>query len=336
MTMTREEKLARLRKNFGMPEQSSWDPETFLLQLGIAIKANTDIVKTSVETLNKSAVDKDDVLRKMQEIAEINKTMKEMIVLHRELTKAVTEHRIEKVEVEHIREIPPSKFKVEVEQIQGELPKEHKNFFTALFTGAIKAPIDQLTSWFQQTLDFIRKPEGAIAVRLVDKDGKHFYNAMFSAISGGVGISMQTVEAYLLTISSWQTNAGSVTTNVLRIAHGYDTSWLSFRANYTAAQTNTAIVTASSGQRIIVKKISVMADKANTVDVAVLIGFHASTTPTGADVVLTHPGIAAGSGVIENSAPDSVVSQANGDDLRITSEVPTTGSIDVLVVYKLI
>ena len=68
-------------------------------------------------------------------------------------------------------------------------------------------------------------------------------------------------------------------------------------------------------------------------DVSVLIGFAAATTPTGTGVVLSHPGIAAGSGVVEGSGAGMLGVGADGEDLRITSEVPTTGSIDVVVSY---
>ena len=105
------------------------------------------------------------------------------------------------------------------------------------------------------------------------------------------------------------------------------------RANYTAAQTDTAIVTVSSGTKIIVTRCSVTADNANTVDVQARIGFGATNTPTATGVVLSHPGIAAGSGVIEGSGSGMLGVGGDGEDLRITSEVPTTGSIDVVCSY---
>jgi len=106
-----------------------------------------------------------------------------------------------------------------------------------------------------------------------------------------------------------------------------------FRANYTAAQTNAAIVTVAAGLKIVVTRLSVMAHNANTVNVAVVIGFATVTTPTGAGVVLAHPGIAAGSGVVEGNGGGILGVGADDEDLRITSGVPTTGSIDVVVSY---
>lgn len=105
------------------------------------------------------------------------------------------------------------------------------------------------------------------------------------------------------------------------------------RDNYTAAQTDTAIVTVSAGTKIVVTRQTVTADKANTVDVAVRTGFAAANTPTGAGVVLSHPGIAAGGGVREGNGGGILGVGADGEDLRITSEVPTSGSIDVVTTY---
>ena len=108
---------------------------------------------------------------------------------------------------------------------------------------------------------------------------------------------------------------------------------VTFRANYTTAQTDTAIVTIGAGNKVVVTRLSVTADNANTVDVQTRIGFGATTTPTGTGVLLSHPGIAAGSGVIEGSGAGILGVGGDGEDLRITSEVPTTGSIDVIVSY---
>jgi hypothetical protein len=106
-----------------------------------------------------------------------------------------------------------------------------------------------------------------------------------------------------------------------------------FRANYTAAETDTQIVAAPAGEKIVVTRVSVTADNANTADVQARIGFGATTTPTGAGVLLSHPGIAAGSGVVEGSGAGMLGVGAADEDLRITSEVPSSGSIDVVVSY---
>lgn len=108
---------------------------------------------------------------------------------------------------------------------------------------------------------------------------------------------------------------------------------VTLRANYTAAQTDTALVTVGAGTKIVVIKASVMADNANTVDVQARIGFGTANTPTTTGVVLSHPGIARGSGVVEGNGSGIIGIGADNEDLRITSEVPTGGSIDVVVVY---
>lgn len=108
---------------------------------------------------------------------------------------------------------------------------------------------------------------------------------------------------------------------------------VTIRANYTAAQTDTAIVTISTGLKIVVTRCSVTCDNANTVDVAARIGFGTANTPTTTGVILSHPGIAPGSGVIEGSGGGMLGVGADNEDLRITSEVPTSGSIDVVVSY---
>jgi hypothetical protein len=108
---------------------------------------------------------------------------------------------------------------------------------------------------------------------------------------------------------------------------------VTIRANYTAAQTDTAIVTIGAGTKIVVTRCSVTADNSNSVDVAARVGFGATNTPTTTGVVLSHPGIAAGSGVVEGAGAGILGVGADGEDLRITSEVPTGGSIDVVVSY---
>lgn len=106
------------------------------------------------------------------------------------------------------------------------------------------------------------------------------------------------------------------------------------RANYTTAQTNIAIITVSAGTKIVVTKCSALLDKDSTVNAAqVRIGFGTASTPTGAGVVLTHPGVSPGSGVVEGNGSGIIGIGADDEDLRITSEVPTDGSWDVLVCY---
>lgn len=129
-------------------------------------------------------------------------------------------------------------------------------------------------------------------------------------------------------VSDWYTNRHGIPWVI-----GGHPNIVTTRANYTAAQTDTAIVTVGAGTKIVVTRVSVTSDNATSVDVQARIGFGATTTPTTTGVVLSHPGIAAGSGVVEGTGAGMLGVGADGEDLRITSEVPTSGSIDVVVSY---
>jgi hypothetical protein len=93
--------------------------------------------------------------------------------------------------------------------------------------------------------------------------------------------------------------------------------------NFTAAQTDTKLVTIAAGNKIIVTKASVYVDNACSVDVAATI----TTTIT------KHPGIAAGSGFVEGSGSGIIAIGADDEDLIFTCEVPTGGSIQVNISY---
>ena len=108
---------------------------------------------------------------------------------------------------------------------------------------------------------------------------------------------------------------------------------VSLEAAYTAAQTDAAIITVGVGVQIFVTEIQMTADNANSVDVGFRVGFGAATTPTTTGVVLTHPGVAAGSGLGRGTGAGLIGIGATGEDLRITSEVPTGGSIRICVTY---
>lgn len=108
---------------------------------------------------------------------------------------------------------------------------------------------------------------------------------------------------------------------------------ITIEAEYTAAQTDTAIVTVSTGAKIVVTQIQVTADNANSVDVGFRVGFGTANTPTTTGVVLTHPGLQSGGVVSRGDGSGMLGVGADASDLRITSEVPTSGAIRVLVTY---
>ena len=105
------------------------------------------------------------------------------------------------------------------------------------------------------------------------------------------------------------------------------------RDNFTAAATNTALVTVAGGTKIVVTQLMITADNANSVDVQARVGFAAVTTPTTTGVVGSHPGIPPGGGFTMGNGGGILGIGADGEDLRITSEVPTGGSIDVVTTY---
>ncbi len=108
---------------------------------------------------------------------------------------------------------------------------------------------------------------------------------------------------------------------------------VTIEAAYTAAQTNTAIVTVSTGTIIVVTQIQATVDQATTVGVGLRVGFATATTPTTTGVVLTHPGMVPGSGISRGDGSGILGIGADNEDLRITSDVPTSGSLRILVSY---
>jgi len=105
------------------------------------------------------------------------------------------------------------------------------------------------------------------------------------------------------------------------------------RVNFTTAQTNTALITIATSNKIVVTRLSALCSNANSVNVQCRIGFGATTTPTAVGVILSHPAIAAGSGVVEGNGSGILGIGADGADLRITCGVPTDGSIDIVWSY---
>lgn len=101
------------------------------------------------------------------------------------------------------------------------------------------------------------------------------------------------------------------------------------------AQTDTAIVSAAANVAIIVTALEVTADNANTGDVSVRIGFGTANTP-GVDadkVIMFHPGIAPGSGLVKGSGAGIIGAGLSNEDLRVTCEDPAGGSISIVITY---
>lgn len=105
------------------------------------------------------------------------------------------------------------------------------------------------------------------------------------------------------------------------------------RAQYSALQTDTAVVTVAAGNKIVVTSFLITASNANTVNVSAVLGFGTANTPTTTGVLGSHAGIAPGSGFGRGSGAAMVGAGADDEDLRITSSVATGGFIDLTVSY---
>lgn len=100
------------------------------------------------------------------------------------------------------------------------------------------------------------------------------------------------------------------------------------------AQTDTAVVTVATGTKIVVTHYAVTCDAANTVAVQCRMGFGTTTTPAvDTDAFMSHPGIAAGSGVTMGNGGGILAIGADDEDLRLTCEDPVGGNIDIVVGY---
>ncbi len=104
------------------------------------------------------------------------------------------------------------------------------------------------------------------------------------------------------------------------------------------AQTNAALATVAAGSRIVVTSLAALADGANSVDVAIRIGFGTATLPTAAlagvnGVLLSHDGLAAGAGVKTGDGTGILGIGADDEDLRYTCEDPVSGGLRLTVSY---
>lgn len=107
------------------------------------------------------------------------------------------------------------------------------------------------------------------------------------------------------------------------------------------AQTDASMVgTIATGTKVVVTAISVTVDSATTATggVAVKVGFGATTIPadssTGTNgILLDHPGIAAGSGVVLGNGGGILGIGGDGEELRLTCEDPVGGNLAVTFSY---
>lgn len=102
----------------------------------------------------------------------------------------------------------------------------------------------------------------------------------------------------------------------------------------TGAQTDAAIApgTIAAGTKIVITRLTVTCSNANTVNVAVKIGFGTSTIPadstTGAaGIIIDHEGIPPGGGFTIGDGSGILAVGGDGEELRLTCDAPTGGFV---------
>lgn len=101
----------------------------------------------------------------------------------------------------------------------------------------------------------------------------------------------------------------------------------------TTVLTNAVIASATSTQRLVITQISVTVSNTVSVSPSILIGLATATTPvSGAGILFDHPTMPAGTTITIGGGDILAIGELD-EDLRITSDVPTGGSIVVLVTY---
>lgn len=109
---------------------------------------------------------------------------------------------------------------------------------------------------------------------------------------------------------------------------------VTLRTQFTAAQTNVALVTVAAGTRIVVTQLQVTLDNASTVFPLVRIGFGAVSTPTTTGVLAAHGGVPAGGGFSRGDGSGILGVGADDEDLRITTVGTATGNgVEVVITY---
>ena len=104
------------------------------------------------------------------------------------------------------------------------------------------------------------------------------------------------------------------------------------RLQFTAAQTNVAVITVGSGTRIIVTSFQFTLDNASTVFPQVRLGFGTANTPTTTGVIGAHGGVPAGGGFGRGDGSGVIGIGGDDEDLRITTVGAATGNGCELVV----
>jgi len=102
----------------------------------------------------------------------------------------------------------------------------------------------------------------------------------------------------------------------------------------TTAVTDAAIITVSTGTKIVVTRISLSLDNASTVFPTVIIGFGTANTPTTTQVLYSHGGYPAGGSNTVGDGSGILGIGADNEDLRVTTTGNATGNgLQICVSY---
>ena len=111
-------------------------------------------------------------------------------------------------------------------------------------------------------------------------------------------------------------------------------------ADATGAQTDAAIApgTIGAGTKIVVTRMTILCSNANTGNVAVKVGFGATTIPadstTGASgVIVDHEGVPPGGGVNIGDGSGMIAVGGDGEELRLTCDDPVGGFVTINYSY---
>lgn len=111
-------------------------------------------------------------------------------------------------------------------------------------------------------------------------------------------------------------------------------------ADADGAQTNYALLTVATGSKIAITQISAVCDAANTINVAVRIGFGTANVPTpalaGTNGLLIDGVFGPGSGQQKGAGAGAIAIGADDEDLRMTCGDPQGGNLYIQYSYYLI
>lgn len=168
-------------------------PKEFLANLQNIIVKNNQSLIAELQKNNNS-----DIIKTLQE--ENGK----LAGLFQELKQAISDNKVDRVEIANFPkpvQIPKTVIPEFPKEIEIKKPSWYEKFVPDKILEYIKAGFEFSKKSFESALDRHKEPENALAVRLVNKEGKEFYTAMFTAMMGGInaaGLATETTLAALL------------------------------------------------------------------------------------------------------------------------------------------